>query len=322
MSLPPTSEEPAGSSSVLPAMRSSRMRYLWLVGVAFYVGIVWYLGWRRIGSELASVDKRALAAMAFGLVGALWIRAAKWRIVLGPQQSAARLFFISKAGGAISPGRVGELAPLLFRQHRSAHLGAWIVADRLLEGGSTIGLGLAGLLLSQVPKEYMGITFGVAFLALAIVPFGVLTRRHAFARLAQRAREGSRMHKALTILENLSSEMIALGRVLPLACAITVFCTCLDIGVARMLYGSLGYWVPFALLAVVQCAHGLASITPITPNATGVPYLVAASLLYTVGGVPETSLAAAVGITVTVTGIVFWTSFCVGVFATGGRTAD
>jgi len=294
--------------------RKSRLRYIWILGVALYVIVVWYLGWRRIGNAIASVDPAMLAALVAMLGLALAVRAMKWRLVLGPGRNALGLFFLAKAAGGSSPGRVGELAPLLLRKHRTPRMGAWIVTDRLLEMAATLGLGLAGLLVLQVPNRgAMVVTVAFALILLVVAPFCLLTRQGLFLRVAGRLREGSALMRAATLLATVSGEVRLLRKTVPLVTAVTVLATCLDIGIGRTLYLCFGYSVPFALLAVVQCAHALASAFPFTPNATGLPYLLAAGLLYEMAGLPTDVLAASVGVSLAATAVVFWTAFLLGI---------
>jgi len=286
-----------------------RARFLWVVGLALYVAIIWYIGWRRIGGALASMDLRFLAAMVGVNAAVIWVRALKWRLVLGAGQNAIGLHFVSKIAGGYSPARLGELAPLAFQRHRTARMGAWILVDRLLETGATLGLGLFGVIALQLTQWGIVAAFAAAALLLVAVPFYVFTRRRLFVWLAERTRERSLVHKVSALLAAMSDEIRGLGRHVPIASAITVLATSLDILVAIMLYLAFGHWVAFALLATVQCAHGITSALPFLPNATGVPYLVAAGLLYTMGGVPEEVLATAVGVNMVVANGLLWTFF-------------
>lgn len=298
---------------------TSRFRYLSLIGVGLYAGIIWYIGWSRIAGALARIDVPVLLAMAATIAVTLWLRAFKWRLVLGPGKQAAAVFFLSKAAGGASPGRVGELAPLLIRTHRTARMGAWILLDRLLEAGATIALGIVGLSVLQTAGPRMTAAFLAAFAVLVVAPLFVITRRALFLRLADRFSKHTLPHKGLLLAAGVSDEIRALRSVAFVASAITVVTTCLDLVVGYCLYLSFGYKVSFALLAVTQCAHGITSVIPFTPNATGVPYLVAASLIYKIGGVPEDVLAASAGLNMAVAAIVFWTSFALAVLLFGLR---
>lgn len=287
-------------------------RWLWVLGLALYLAVVTYVGWRRLGETLLSVHWPNLAMTAAVYIAALWLRAAKWRLVLGGKRQAVGLFFVSKAGGGLSPGRVGELAPLLLPGHRDAGLAAWIILDRLLEGGATILLGLAGLLSLNAATAQMAWLFGGALLCLVVLPMILLRHRTFFARAAAWVRRPLPLHRVLCLFETVSREMMGLDRVLPWTAALTLIATSMDIVVAKELYRCFGYDVPYALLATTQCAHGLTSIMPFTPNATGVPYLVAGGIVHAWAGVPVATIAAVIGLNTPLAAVLFWSSFGMG----------
>ncbi|MCX5771881.1 MAG: methyltransferase domain-containing protein [Candidatus Hydrogenedentes bacterium] len=304
-------------------------RRLWLVGAAVYGVFLWWIGWGRIGPVLASVDASTLLAMAGVMACALAVRVVKWRLVLGQGAGATELYFLAKAGGDWSPGRVGELAPLMLREYRTARVGAWIVTDRLLEMAATLGLGALGIvafgLKSGMPAvgpmpdarlNNMLVYVAGALIVLVAAPAVILTRRGLFVFLANRLerRQGfRRLSRVASLLVDVSTEVRGFGAKVPMASAMTFLATALDIVVGMLLYRSFGYTLSFMLLAVVQCAHALASAFPFTPNATGVPYLVAAGLLFEVAGVPAGVLGASVGVSIAITNAVFWGAFLIGI---------
>jgi len=321
--------EPAQSAQTAPIPAKSPFRRLWVVGALLYGGFLWWIGWGRIGPVLASIDVSALLAMAAVTACALAVRVAKWRLVLGPRTGAIGLYFLAKAGGDWSPGRVGELAPLMLRPYRTARVGAWIVTDRLLEMAATLGLGALGIVafglesdmpavgpMPQARLYNMLVYVAAALIVLVAAPALILTRRGLFVFLANRIerRQGlRRLSRIASLLVDVSTEVRGFGAKVPMASAMTFLATSLDIVVGMLLYRSFGYTLSFMLLAVVQCAHALASAFPFTPNATGVPYLVAAGLLFEVAGVPAGVLGAAVGVSIAITNAVFWGAFMIGI---------
>lgn len=290
----------------------SRYRHLWVVGLCVYAAAVWYVGWDALRGAFASLHVQWLCLMVAAMIASLWLRAMKWRWALGPRANAIGLFFLSKGAGGFSPARIGELAPLLLRRYRTPRLAAWIVIDRLVETGATLGLGLAAFIALGLPQRAVGIAFVVALIVLVIVPVGLLTRRAALERFSQRFPAGSLPRRAGVLLASVGSEIDAFRWRLPLAFGWSFACTCLDVVVGMLLLRSFGFSLSFTLLAVVQCAHGVASAMPFLPNATGGPYLVAAGLLYQFGGVGPDILAAAIGLNVAASNVLFWTSFVLG----------
>lgn len=301
------------TSHPLAALAKGRLRLLGLVGLLVYVAALSALGWRDVAATLSSLNIGFLVALMLIEATALWMRAAKWRIALGAGQGAIRLCFISKAGGNLTPARVGEFSPLLFSDSRNAKVAAWILVDRILEASATLILGIVGLVF------VLGAARGAEILALSLVVLGtlllaafLLTRRAFIAGLAERAKPATRARRVLNLLESVSEQAIALGRSIYVLGLVTAVATVLDLVVAYCLYMSFGFAAAFTVLALAQCVHALTSVVPFTPNATGVPYVAAAAILHQFGGVPLEVLAAAVALRFAAAGTVFWTSFAIG----------
>jgi uncharacterized membrane protein YbhN (UPF0104 family) len=295
-----------------PKTGSGKFKYLWIMGLGIYVFFLWYFGWQRLTEVIQSADIRFIILLTLAEAFSLWLRAFKWRAVLGPGTSAIGLFFLSKAGGQWSPARLGELAPLMLKRHRTNRMAAWIVVDRLVEMSATFAMGVAGVLVMQVPRDGLLTVMLIAAGILVVGPIVVLTQRRLFLWIASWTSHTSFVHKVMLVLAEMKTEFLELLTRLPVATLCTVFATMVDVWVSVLLFKAFGFDVSFALLAAVQCAHGIAAAVPFTPNATGVPYLAAATLIQQFGHVPAEVLAVAVGLRMAIVGVVFWTSFMVG----------
>ncbi|HIJ64473.1 MAG TPA: hypothetical protein HPP77_00875 [Candidatus Hydrogenedentes bacterium] len=302
--------------AVAKAPRRARWRcnrYLWLVGVALYLGVVWLLGVGKLRDAVVTVNvKLILALMAVEAV-AEWLRAGKWRFALGAGSNGVGLFFLSKATGYWTPGRVGELSPLLIRRHRTPKVGAWIIVDRVLETGATLVLGVVGLILLRIPGKTTFLLVAVATVALLAGAAYVLTKRGLFEWVAERVRRAPLLSRAAAFLAAISDEIKALRRKLPLASGVTVAATCLDLWATVLLYQSFGHdSVTFALAAAVYCVHGITGAIPFTPNATGLPYAAAAALLIHVADIPIETVVTAMTLQLAALNLVFWANFGLG----------
>ena len=295
------------------------MHLLWLVGLALYAGIIGLIGWRPVRDAFTSVDPRALMVMAGVLLLAKWIRVLKWRFALGPGRQAVGLFFVSKLGGAWTPMRVGELSPLLLRSSRSARMGAWIVLDRLLETSATLALGAFGLLLLGLGSHELLPLIVAGGAVLVGLPAVVLMRRDLLVLAAGRSRRQTRLRRLLRFAAEASKEARRMRRMLPVVSMLTFVSTALDAYAGVVLIRSFGFDLEWAVAAAAQCAHGITSAIPITPSATGVPYVAAAGLIVKLGGIPVDVAAAAPPIAMVVNGIVFWPSFGIGLWSFRGR---
>jgi len=294
------------------APRRPRARLLWVVGILVYATVIWYLGWGKLREAVATIQIPYVGLMMLMILLATGVRALKWRLVLGRGQNAVGLYFLSKAAGGWTPGRAGELAPLLIKKYRTPQMAAWIFFDRILETAATLGLGLVGVAALGLSLNNIALMFGIALILLVAIPLMVLMRPSWLVSVARRTKEGTLLRRLTMLSVAVSEETVALGAKAPMASILTLLGTSLDLLAGMFLYLSFGHVVSFALLATATCAHGLASAVPFLPNATGVPYLAAAGLLYHFGGVPEGALAAAVGVNLAVSNLVFWTCFGLG----------
>lgn len=287
-------------------------RYLWVVAVAIYAVVVWYVGWRNVRDAAASMALGWFTGMLGCELAAMWVRALKWRYVLGSGVHAFGVFFLSKTAGQYSPGRLGELSPLLLREHRNARTGAWIVVDRLLETASTLAFGLTGLLALQLAVRGTLLWVVGAFLLLLAAPLAVITRRSLFEWLADRTRTGSAANRGALFLAAVSDAVKALGRKVPLAAAMTVAGTLLELAGAVMLYRAFGYRVTLLMTAAAKCANSLVAAIPLTPGVTGVPQVATGYVMHEAAGIPADVLATALGLHLVVATAILWSSFGVG----------
>ena len=307
--------------AVLSRLGKTHGRYLWIAGVILYLGIIAYIGWENIGSALGGLDYRYLAALMLIEAIALGLRAWKWRIALGPHQRALRVCFISKAGGNLTPARIGELSPLLLEEHRSARVGAWIVLDRVLEGSATLVIGLVGLL------AVLGLAGGGALTWLALAILAALgsatylfSNRAFMEALSARFEPKGLIGRGFRLLIPVSREMSALGPKTPILVTLTLSATMLDLLIGYLLFMSFGIAVALTVLALAQLVHAVTSFIPIAPNATGIPYAVAAVVIYETANVPPEVLAIAIGLRFLLASGVFWSGFLIAVTGRHGRS--
>ncbi len=284
-------------------------RYLILVGAGFLAVLVWHFGWRDILAAFARVRPWPFVAMLGVLLAGFWIRAWKWRYVLGPGQNAVGLFFLAKTAGSFSPGRVGELAPLLLKRHRNSRVAAWILVDRVLEVVLTLAFGLAGVwALGLTPWN---VAAGMTALAGVCGCAGLylVYRVDLLKPLEARWPEGSRRQRSIALLASLHEEARELGVKAPLILLITALGKVLDVYVGVFLCVAFGYDVSFLLMCAARAAHALVSAIPVTPDATGVPFAAAAVLLHNVAGMPYEVLTAALALEVLIINVTLWLSF-------------
>lgn len=309
-------QEPDSKTVATASPKSHYARRSWLfalIGIGVLGLAVYFIGPDRTANAVLSVPLKYFFLLCLLEAVTEWGRALKWRVALGREACAVSLFFLSKAGGNLSPARLGEFFPLVLPLYRNVRTGAWIFADRMVEASATVFLGCCGLLFmliqKQVPfelKKFLLMFLGTSGLLLAVlVGFSFLFSRVAQKPLDKFPLSGNSFRKKfLRVLD----ELQMFWRQMPLISSLTLFFTAVDVFAGVFLYGAFGFALSFWLVAVASALHGIVSISPVTPSATGIPYVAAGTLLHLIGGVPYEAVAGAVVVHVVIVNLVFWGS--------------
>ncbi len=304
------------TGGVSPPRKFKPSHYLFVVGLAVYCAVVWYFGWQKVRDQLLSADLPMVALAAAIFTTATWCRALKWRYALGGGHHALGLFFISKATGNWSPGRIGEFAPMALRRHRTPKIGAWIMLDRAIEIVATLALGLFGLAAIDLLTRTQYLLVAGLTVTVSVAAMVLLTRPYTrpgvpafFLWLAKLLADGSIMHRTAVLFAAISEELYLYVPKLPVAVAITVATKAADLFAVMLIFASIGHRVSFALTAAAKCALAIVSFIPITPAATGVPHGAQAWMMNEVAGIPPEALLVGIGIEVVLLGMTFWSSF-------------
>lgn len=290
---------------------------LWIVGLLLYLGLVWYLGLAALKNAYAAAQFLPLFGVAALEIAGEGIRVLKWRIALGQGSQAMSLFYLSRGAGWFSPGRIGELAPLLIPKYRTPKVGGWIVADRVMETAATLLFAVCGLLTIESLPLFLKISVAGAAFVGAAIGWCAIARAQSLHRTAPQISEASRIRRGLRFVSDAANEIVNLRwRLLP-TIGLSIVATGIDLCQGLLLYHAFGYTIRPGLFAAIQCVHGIASIIPITPPATGAPYLAAGVLLNRYAGVPADVLTAAAPLHLAIISVVFWTLF--GIVTARGR---
>lgn len=285
-----------------------------MAGVVFVAALAWYLEPAAILAALRSASPVPLAVTVALTAAGFWIRAWKWRYALGKGRHAVGLFFIAKMAGHWSPGRVGELSPLLLRRHRNVRVAAWILADRAIEVATTLSLGFFGVAaLGLAPWWLAALLFAALMAGLVAV---------VVVRLPRGDDTGTWLARGWRLLAELHDESRALGAKGPVILASTILAKVTDVVGVVYLCRAFGYTVSFLLVCVARCAHAIVSGVPVTPDATGIPFAAAGYFLHTHGGMPVETLVAAFGIEVAIINVVLYISFFLGMLDMRGSIQE
>ncbi len=293
-----------------PPPRRAWGRYLFLVGLVLLTVLGWHFGWQNLAQLIRGASPVDLGLMTLLIVAGFWIRAWKWHYALGPGQQGVRLFFIAKTAGNLTPGRAGEFAPLLLRGHRNARVAAWIGLDRIIEVVWTLGLGFLGAAaIGLVPWWIVvgGTTVGVLLLLVAWRVLG----RVPFRAPSADGETATWPEKLSGMLHTLRKELVLFGPALPVVMVSTAVAKVTDIYAVILLCAAFGHTASFLVVCAARCAHALVSAVPVTPDATGVPFIAAAWCLNTYSAIPYDTLTAALGLEVIVINAILWACFCI-----------
>lgn len=298
------------SDAESPRKPAGKGRWFFLVGLILLTALGWHFGFRDLGALLRGAKPAPLAIMTLLIVAGFWIRAAKWRYALGAGQQGILLFFLAKTAGNWTPGRAGELAPLLLKRHRNARVAAWIGLDRVVEVAWTLGLGLAGVAYLGLVAPWAWIPIGLIALALGVFVFLGLTG--GLEEVPAVAVEPTRdwRSRLLSIVQKIRVELFLFARKMPLIMTLTFVAKLTDVYAVVYLCKAFGYSAGLLLVCAARCAHGLVSAIPVTPDATGVPYVAAAWFLYEYAGIPFETLTAALALEAIVINAILWACFC------------
>lgn len=293
-----------------PPPRPAWGRYLFLVGLALVTALGWHFGWENLAQLIRGASPLDLGLMTLLIVAGFWIRAWKWHYALGPGQQGIRLFFIAKTAGNLTPGRAGEFAPLLLRGHRNARVAAWIGLDRIVEVLWTLGLGFLGAAAIGLVPWWLVVGGGAVGLVTLIIAWRFLGRS-PLSDPASSDDATTWRQKGWATLQTVRKELLRFGPTLPVVMVTTAIAKVTDVYAVIFLCAAFEHTASFLVVCAARCAHALVSAVPVTPDATGVPFIAAAWCLNTYSAIPYDTLTAALGLEVLVINAILWACFCI-----------
>lgn len=268
---------------------TGRLRWLsWVAGVALVVGLCLWLGVNDILHILTTLDPLSLLLALGMFVLAQVVRIIKWHFPLGSRYGwleLSRLFLMSKIGGALLPGRVGEIAPVAQAKFRSTTVVAWLAADRIVEAYATLALGALGLVSLGLSDRHIVVLWIGTFAALFGL-LGLMLYRPLWTWLEDHSRRWRPIHRLLGLARQISEDMLAFRRYTPLAVGLSLVGTYLDLWLIRSLFLSTGTVVAIDVIAASFCLGALVTFVSITPGGLGIVELTSL-YIYNLYGVPE-----------------------------------
>jgi beta-1,4-N-acetylglucosaminyltransferase len=266
-----------------------RFRWIsWVAGVALIVGLCLWLGVGRLLNTLATLRLSALLSALGAFILGHIIRIVKWHFPLGDRYSwleLARMFLISKIGGALLPGRVGEVAPVAQARFRSTTVVAWLAVDRIVEAYATLAFGALGLVSLGLGDRRIVVLWIGTFVALLGL-LGLMLYRPLWAWSEARSRRWGPIHRLLGLACRISGDMLQFRRYVLPTVGLSLAGTYLDLWLIKSLFLSTGMSVAIDVIAASFCLGALVAFVSITPGGLGIVELTSL-YIYNLYGVPE-----------------------------------
>jgi len=246
-----------------------------IAGLAIAAIILWLI-LRQVDARQWTASLRAASggelAHALALVlAAHGLRMAKFRLAAGPGwrwRDATLVYLASKALGDLTPGRVGEFAPLLAGRYRSGRLAAFFLVDRCLETAATIFVGVVGM--SALGMDPRG-AWTVAAAAAAVFAGGIylLNRADLWKRAAAMTDPRSLAGRLMRAAESLSSGFAEFRHTWPALSVITLAACGLGVGFYRTVFASVGADAGYPLAAAMIFLAAIGAFLSLAPLGLG-----------------------------------------------------
>lgn len=196
---PPEASAPLGAPSCKESPAGAQRfggRCWRLLGPAVLVVMLWRIGPEKCWWAIRSADAAWFLAACLVSIPALAIKSLRWQQLVRavgfdlPFGASAGIYATGLLAGAVTPGKVGDLAKAPLLASRGVPWTAGLSAavfDKLLDAGALIAVGLGGLLaLPSLPGRGKVAVASAATIATAL----------AVAMLFRRALKGGRLHGA------------------------------------------------------------------------------------------------------------------------------
>jgi len=268
---------------------AGRFRWLsWVAGAALIVGLCLWLGVGELLRVLKTLRPMALLlAMSVFVLGHV-VRIVKWHLPLGSHYGwleLSHLFLMSKIGGALLPGRVGEIAPVAKTRFRSTTVMAWLAVDRVMEGYATLAFGALGLASLELGDQRVVALWVGTFIVLLVL-LVLMLYRPLWSWLEDHTRQWRRLSQLFGLARRISEDMLQFRRHALPALGLTLLGTYLDLWLIKILFLSTGTMVTMNVISASYCLGALITLVSVTPGGLGIVE-VTSLYVYDLYGVPE-----------------------------------
>ncbi len=287
---------PAPQSATLPTPPGSRWRRLLpLLGLVLLIVVLARLDRHALAAAFGRLSLWTVPAAAAAFLANVALKAVRWRRLLDaqsialPWRVAVGAFFAAAFYGAITPGRVGELARVGVLTARGVPLGRGVAScifDRVLDLATLVTVG------GVFGAAWLGepaLALALGLLTLIGVPAG----RALLLYLSRRAHGASPASRAGRLLRDLAlaSPPMLTPRALGEALAWTVVAWVGYYGAVAVLASGMGLSVTLPALVAATSAAALTALLPVTFQGIGTRELVFAFALGREGVPAEAAVA-------------------------------
>jgi hypothetical protein len=253
-------------------LRYARIILGWLVAL-----LILYFIYQKIdlGSVIISLQTAVLRFLVLAVVLNLiahGMRVFKWHLVLRDEYSlldVAMLFFSSKALGDLSPGRVGEFAPLLSSKYHSGKAAALILVDRFFEAYASLFYGVLGILLLRFQDMRIIVGGGIVLLVSCVV-FVLLALTNFWRRLLGMVERWQVLARGVGIIVAVSEGFGKFKHLSWVLWLVSMVAKLIGLFFFQMLFLSVDVYVSLPLAAVMVFTIAFSSLIAFTPWGLGI----------------------------------------------------
>jgi len=253
---------------------------------ALFISIfIYMIDWKVSFKILFAVNLQSIAIYFVLISTSLIIRCCKYKIIFGNEYKwieTGYIYFMSKAGGSITPGTLGAFSPLIYKEYRKKKIGFAIIADKILEFYFLILIGFIGMVILQNMSPPLIILSGLCLLIMTCFIFllrnnslwkYILTVITNFDNNTSGQLSSSIQKKfklLISTIEKTSFEITKLGKKYLYLFLLTFLAYLLSIAAIKILFLAFSIDIGLYLLLEVIALSGLIMVISLIPAGIGI----------------------------------------------------
>ncbi|MFH0921492.1 MAG: lysylphosphatidylglycerol synthase transmembrane domain-containing protein [Fibrobacterota bacterium] len=263
----------------------------YILCTAMTAAFIYIVDWDRALGLISALSRLSLGLFCALTILSLAIGLIRFRMILGNVfglKRTAYVYFLSKTGGSLTPGRVGDFAPFFEKEYRRKETAFAILLDKTVEFYALLFVGTAGILLmNNLPLPLIlcaVITFALATAFMLLLRRQPLWERaHQAVSIRFSSESGSRAFLArlltgfFSMAEKVSFETLRIGVRYPAALGMSALSFSVTIVATQVLLRACSIDISYFLLLEMMTLSGLLMVISFIPSGFGIVEL---SLLY------------------------------------------